>query len=50
MMTDEELEVLLALIYERIGAWHDADTNVDLHEWLGWTWEEYRAFAEGRVT
>lgn len=34
------------LIHERIDAWHEADTSMTLPEWLGWTADEYKRFAE----
>lgn len=27
-----------------INAWHFADTDKELHEWLGLSWEQYSAF------
>ena len=30
------------LIDDAIDAWHEGEGNgMQLHEWLGWTWEEY---------
>ncbi len=28
-------------IAESIDAWHASDSALELHEWLGWAWEEY---------
>jgi hypothetical protein len=29
-------------IAERVKLWHDSEANeVSLHEYLGWTWEDY---------
>lgn len=44
-----EHDALTEFILDRIDAWHEADTGVGLPEWLGWTWDEYAAWAEGRV-
>lgn len=39
-MTSEELNDL-------IDAWHDRpDTGQELHEYLGWTWEQYATWVE----
>lgn len=38
-------------IDDRIDAWHDspkAETR-ELHEYLGWTWEEYKAWVGHNV-
>jgi len=39
-----------AEVDDAIDAWHDGDTNVELHEWLGLTRSEYRRFVECRET
>lgn len=31
-----------------IAEWHDSDSGLDLHEYLGWTWEEYSHYVETR--
>lgn len=32
-----------------IDEWHEWDNSgMELHEYLGWTWEEYAAWVEGR--
>lgn len=42
-MTSEELNDL-------IDAWHDGpDTDQALHEYLGWTWEQYVTWVETDV-
>ncbi|WEH40923.1 hypothetical protein [Streptomyces sp. AM 2-1-1] len=34
-----------------VDAWHDADdTDLELHEWLGMTWDEYRLWVEKPTT
>lgn len=33
-------------IDDYIEEWHVARTNLELHEWLGLTWEEYTLFVE----
>ncbi len=33
---------------DAIDAWHEGDGKVPLHEYLGWTREEYRAWVEQR--
>lgn len=38
-----------ACIMARIDAWHDADTTMPLHAWLGWTAAEYAAWVERNV-
>jgi hypothetical protein len=32
-------------IDDYIDAWHDSDSDLELHEYLGMTWEEYSAWA-----
>jgi hypothetical protein len=34
------------LINERIDSWHQSDSDVDLHEWLGWSKAEYNVWVE----
>ena len=36
----------LTRIDDEIDAWHDADTTVPLHEWLGFTPDEYQLYVE----
>ena len=38
---DAEIERLM----DKIDEWHEGDSNVELHEFLGMTWEEYKVFA-----
>lgn len=37
-------------IDDAIDAWHESDSNLELHEWLGMTWEKYRRFVERMST
>lgn len=36
----------LTRIDDEIDAWHEADTIVPLHEWLGFTSDEYQVYVE----
>ena len=36
----------LSRIDDEIDAWHEADTTIPLHEWLGLTTDEYQLFVE----
>lgn len=36
----------LAKIDDEIDAWHEAETDLQLHEWLGLTREEYALYVE----
>jgi hypothetical protein len=29
-----------------VDSWHDSDTDLELHEFLGMTWDEYRLWVE----
>ncbi|MFG3289425.1 hypothetical protein ACGF3G_11555 [Streptomyces sp. NPDC048179] len=29
-----------------VDAWHESDTTLELHEFLGFTWDEYRLWVE----
>ena len=40
----------LTKIDDEIGAWHEADTTVPLHEWLGLTSDEYQLYVEKPVS
>ncbi|WP_157186566.1 hypothetical protein [Nocardia jiangxiensis] len=41
-MTDDEID-------DRVDEWHNgAGLGMDLHEYLGWTWEQYQEWLEGR--
>lgn len=31
-----------------ISEWHSSNTNLSLHEWLGFTWQEYSLFIENQ--
>lgn len=34
-------------IHGKIGEWHDrTDDGQSLHDYLGWTWEQYKTWAE----
>jgi hypothetical protein len=37
-----------AVIMDRIDEWHHTPENGDvaLHEWLGWSWDEYKRWVE----
>ena len=39
MKTEEEINDL-------IDKWHDGDSEMALHEYLGMTWDEYKLFVE----
>lgn len=32
-----------------IDAWHESDSDKELHEYLGWTWDEYRHYVENNA-
>lgn len=36
----------VAEAFEAVDAWHDAPSDLDLHQWLGMTEDEYKRFAE----
>jgi hypothetical protein len=36
-MTDDEFDRLVT-------EWHESDSELDLHEYLGMTWEEFRLY------
>ncbi|GGM53576.1 hypothetical protein ACFFX1_54825 [Dactylosporangium sucinum] len=40
---DDELDNLIA-------QWHAGPGDTELHDWLGVTWDDYRAWGEGRIT
>jgi hypothetical protein len=44
LLSGEEYD--LRKIDEEIEAWHEADTDLQLHEWLGLTREEYALYIE----
>ena len=47
VMTLSEEEHQQALVETKIEEWHDAEGGgVPLHEWLGWSVEEYAAYVE----
>lgn len=33
-------------VLDKIDAWHESNSNLQLHEYLGWTREEYKAYVE----
>jgi hypothetical protein len=33
-------------VLDAIGAWHESDSDVELHDWLGMTRDEYALFVE----
>ena len=44
LVSGEEYD--LTRIDDEIDAWHEADTAVSLHEWLGLTSDEYQLYVE----
>lgn len=34
---------------DAVDAWHDSDSDLELHEWLGMTLDEYRNLVELRL-
>lgn len=32
-----------------VEAWHSGDSELPLHEFLGWTWEEYSSWGSGKL-
>jgi len=42
-LTDEQVNDL-------IDEWHDGDSDLELHEYLGMSLEEYKKFVEGSIT
>ena len=44
LLSGEECE--LSRIDDEIDAWHEADTTIPLHEWLGLTADEYQLYVE----
>ena len=44
LLSGEECD--LTRIDDEIDAWHEADTTVPLHEWLGLTPDEYELYVE----
>lgn len=40
-MSDEEFE-------SKVEEWHEGDSKLELHEYLGMTWEEYAAYVSPR--
>ena|SRR2546425_5100628 len=44
LLSGEECE--LSRIDDEIDAWHEADTTIPLHEWLGFTPDEYQLYVE----
>jgi len=41
LMSDEEIDRLIA-------EWHDGDSPLPLHEYLGMTWDAYAAWVAGK--
>lgn len=37
-MTEEE-------VMDKIDEWHEGNSELELHEFLGWTWEDYGRWA-----
>lgn len=47
MAASAEEQARFNAIDEAVDAWHtNYFINCQLHEFLGWTWEEYKAFVE----
>lgn len=46
-LTAEELAMLE--VDDKVEAWHNSDSSLLLHEYLGWTFDEYRAYVERNV-
>ena len=44
LVSGEECD--LTRIDDEIDAWHEADTNIPIHEWLGFTPDEYELYVE----
>ena len=44
LLSGEEYD--LTRIDDEIDAWHEADTTISLHEWLGLTSDEYQLYVE----
>ena len=44
LLSGEEYD--LTRIDDEIDAWHEADTTIPLHEWLGLTQDEYQLYVE----
>jgi hypothetical protein len=44
LLTGEECD--LSRIDDEIDAWHMTDTSIPLHEWLGFTSDEYQLYVE----
>jgi hypothetical protein len=44
LLSGEECD--LSRIDDEIDAWHEADTTIPLHEWLGLTADEYQIYVE----
>ena len=44
LLSGEEYD--LAMIEEELDAWHESKSDVQLHEWLGLTREEYSLYVE----
>ena len=46
LLSGEEYD--LTRIDDEIDAWHEADTTISLHEWLGLTSDEYQLYVVAR--
>lgn len=40
---------MLRSIDDLVSMWHELDTGVELHEFLGMNWEEYGFWIEGKI-
>lgn len=50
-MTTNEIKnaAMHEFINDKIDEWHKGNSNKQLHEYLGWSWEEYKLFVEKSV-
>lgn len=49
-MAGEFSAPLEEVVDDEIDAWHDSSSGKALHEYLGFTWDEYSSWAEGDST
>lgn len=46
-----KIEVTEENINDLIGKWHESDSELELHEYVGFTWEQYARWVEtGNLT
>lgn len=46
IMTDEQVDKFIDICDEKIQEWHESDSDLELHEYLGLTVNEYARFVE----